>query len=257
MEMQGQATVEAVGIATAIALALSTIACALGATTGLLAPALARALGEVIGTSAHPAEAAALTDAEQRLLRAATVASGDRDRPDLADLGAALEARLGRPAGERLLTRIVGAEVAARAVPPCTVRRMAGARATYVPIGGSAPSIQVITLEQQDRWVAKATSPDPIEDLTRSGLGLVPGIGAAIALADIADALPLTAPVDGIEPGARAGDVVVEQDVTRAPELRATGFLRVRVLRTTGDGLRLVSDRLLHTTYPINATRCS
>ena len=250
MADQGQATVEGIGIAAAIAVLLALLALALGPSAGTLGAALAGALGHALAPTAgeHPADG--LTSREHRLAEIVRHGGGGGDAPDLADLSELLDARLGPVAGRLLLTRLASELAAAEPAHPCVIPGIYGSHETYSPVTGSSPSVRVATREQQDRWVRDALADHPLAELARTGAGLIPLFAPAIAFAEIAQALPENAPPDGIEPGQRAGDIVIEQAVAGGVNA-ARETVRVRVLRSVGgSALRVVRDALVQQIYP-------
>ena len=255
MVEHGQATVEGIGIAVAIAALLAALALGMGPSADSLAAAAVGALGRTIPGPSHERLDDGLTDDEREI--AQIVRQGDgADAPDLADLAALLDARLGPIVGRLVLARVVQQLVATEPARPCVIPGSYGSHETYRPAPGSSPSIHVTTPSEQDRWVRSALAGHPVAELIVSGLGVIPVLGSVVALADVARELPEDAPLDSIEPGHRAGDIVVEQAVAGdANGVRAP--VRVRMFRSSGGGaLRAIRDVLVQKVYPTIALPC-
>ena len=256
MVEHGQATVEGVGIAVAITALLAALALGMGPSAGSLAAAVAGALGRAIPGPSHEKLDDGLTDDERGIARIVR-RGGGADSPDLADLAALLDARLGTIVGRLVLARVAQQLVANEPARPCVIPGSYGSHETYRPVPGSAPSIHVTTRSEQDRWVRSALAGHPVAELIVSGLGVIPVLGSVVALADVARELPEDAPLDGIEPGHRAGDIVIEQAVEGdANGVRAP--VRVRILRSSGGGaVRAIRDVLVQNVYPTMALPCT
>ena len=250
MADHGQATVEGIGIAAAIAVLLAALALALGPSAGPLGAALAGALGRALAGPADDRPADGLTREEHRLAETVQHGGGGIDAPDLADLSDLLNARLGPVAAPPVLADVARELAGADPASPCVIPGIYGSHETYAPVPGSLPSVRVTTRDEQDRWVRDALAGHPLAELARSTAGLIPMFAPAIAFAEIAESLPESAPVDSIEPGRRAGDIVIQQAVAGGANA-ARQTVRVRVLRSAGGGaLHVVHDALVQQIYP-------
>ena len=250
MVEHGQATIEGIGITAVVAILLAALAVGLGPSAGPLGSAVAGALDRALAGPADAHVDDGLTDAERQLAAIVQHGGGDGDAPDVADLADALDARLGPVLGALTLARAIRTIVAAEPAHPCVVPGIYGSRQIFSPVAGTSPTIRVTDRAEQDRWVSDALAENPLAELAMGAAGLVPVFTPAVAFADIADALPEEAPADGVEPGHRAGDIVIEQPVAGdANAARKT--VRVRVLRSSGgDALRIVRDALVQHIYP-------
>jgi hypothetical protein len=213
MRERAQATVETVALlAAALALAAALL---LGVIR--LAPPLASALGQAL-SGVVPAEVPAapgLDGLERALLAGAT--SSEDDGPTLLDVRAHLRSRLGRPAADAAF---------ATTLRPLVARALA-ARS----IAGESDDIAIVDRASEDAWLRDRFHPGRLQRAGEIVVGLVGMPGAIISLADD---LGLTAdePVDGIDPGHAAGDIVVQL---------GDPFRVVILRRETGSGLTVIA----------------
>jgi hypothetical protein len=213
MRERGQASVETIAL-TAMALAL---AIALGAgvvTLGLpLASSLARAVASVIAPVSP--EAPALDGLERDLLAGAT--GPGADGPTLLDLRTHLRSRLDRAAADAAfgvtLRLLVDQTLAARSI-------------TSTP-----EAIAVVDRATEDGWIRRRFHPELARKAGETVLGLMGTAGAVYSLASDLG-LATDEPIDGIEPGFEAGDIVVRVGVA--------GYGGVVLRRREGTGLVIV-----------------
>jgi hypothetical protein len=214
MRERAQASVETIAL-TAAAVALAT-ALLLGVVR--LAPPLASALGQALSHVSAPSEqkAPGLDGLEHVLLAAAT--SADADGPTLLDLRVHLRSRLDRPSADAAFAAILRPLVA-------------GALATR-SIDSRDSDISIVDRAAEDAWLHDRFYPGRLKSSVELGVELLGTPGGIIGLAHDFG-LGADEPVDGIEPGRAAGDVVV----------RVSGGRRELILRRRpGSGLSVIAD---------------
>ena len=213
MRERAQASVEAIAL-TAAAVALATVLL-LGVVR--LAPPLASALGSALSHLLAPSEQTAPgLDAFERLLLAGAT-SADDEGPTLLDLRSQLRSRLARPAADAafaaILRSLVAEALATRSIEP-----------------RDDDDIEVVDRASEDAWLSDRFHPGALSRSIELGVGLLGTPGGIIGLAtDLG--LGADEPMDGIEPGRAAGDVVVH-----ASRGRRTIVLR----RRPGAGLAVI-----------------
>jgi hypothetical protein len=214
MRERAQASVETIAL-TAAAVALAT-ALLLGVVR--LAPPLASALGQALSHVFAPSEqkAPGLDGLERLLLAGAT--SADDDGPTLLDLRVHLRARLDRPGADAVFAAILRPLVD-------------GALATR-SIDSRESDVSIVERAAEDAWLRDRFHPGRLASSIELGVELLGTPGGIIGLAhDLG--LGADEPVDGIEPGRAAGDVVV----------RLSGGRRELILRRRpGSGLSVIAD---------------
>jgi hypothetical protein len=214
MRERAQASVETVALlAAAVALAA---ALSLGVVR--LAPPLASAVGHSLSGVfvAEVPTAPGLDDLERALLNGAT--SPGADGPTLLDVRARLRARLARPAADAAFA--------------ATLRPLVAQALAAHSITGKPDDIAIVDRASEDAWLRDRFHPGRLQRAGELVVGLVGMPGAIISLADD---IGLTAdePVDGIDPGHAAGDVVVQL---------GDPFRVVILRRETDSGLTVIAD---------------
>ena len=164
-----------------------------------------------------PAEpiAPGLDRLERVLLTSAT--SPDADGPTLLDLRTHLRSRLDRAAADSLF---------AATIRPLVVRALA-----EHDIATGAGSIAIVDRATEDAWLHDRFHPARLHGAAELAVGLAGLPGAVIALAREAG-IGAEEPIDGIEPGRAAGDIVVQ--VARHSRFRSATSLEQRSHRDLG-----------------------
>jgi hypothetical protein len=214
MRERAQASVETVALlAAALALAAALV---LGVVrlAPPLASALAHALSGAFATGVPTAPG--LDRFEHVLLSGAT--SPDADGPTLLDVRAHLRSRLDRPAADAAFAAILRPLVA-EAFAAQSIEDEPGA-------------ITIVDRASEDAWLRRRFHPGRLQAVARLAIGLAGLPGALFSLADDLG-LARDEPVDAIEPGRAAGDVVVQ---VGAP------YRQVILRREPGRGLTPIRD---------------
>jgi hypothetical protein len=214
MRERAQASVETIALLVA-ALALAAVLL-LGIVR--LAPPLASQIGEALSGAFASSEpiAPGLDQLERSLLAGAT--SSDADGPTLLDLRTHLRLRLDRSAADTAF---------AANVRPLVTRALA-----EHGIGGAAGDIALVDRSTEDAWLRDRFHPARLHGAAELAVGLAGLPGAIISLARKAG-LGADEPVDGIEPGRAAGDIVVR-----------VGIRDIVLRRRPESGLSVISDEL-------------
>lgn len=215
MRERAQASVETIALVAA-ALALAAVIL-LGVVR--LAPPLAATIGQALSAVFSPAQPSApgLDRMERVLLTGAT--SSDADGPTLLDLRTHLRSRLGRAAADSAFVAII--------------RPLVGRALAEHDIAAVAGGITVVDRATEDAWLHDRFHPARLRGAAELAVGLAGLPGAVIALAREAG-IAADEPIDGIEPGRAAGDVVV----------RVGGIREVVLRRRASSGLTVISDKL-------------
>jgi hypothetical protein len=213
MRERGQAGVETVAL-TAVALAL---AIALGVGIVRLGPTFASSLGRALASVIAPVspQAPALDDLERDLLAGAR--GPGTDGPTLLDLQTHLRSRLDRPAADAAFT--------------AAVRLLVDQTLAATSITSPPGAIAVVDRATEDGWIRRRFHPELSRKVGETVLGLMGTPGAMYSLASDLG-LATDEPMDGIEPGFEAGDIVVRVGVA--------GYDGVVLRRREGSGLVIV-----------------
>jgi hypothetical protein len=216
MRERAQASVETIALVVA-ALALAA-ALLLGVVR--LAPTLASALGQALSGVFAPGQPSApgLDQLERLLLDGAT--GTDADGPTLLDLRTHLRLRLGRPEADAAFAAIIR---------PLVVRALAAHS-----IETNAGDIAIVERTTEDGWLHDRFHPALLRRLAEVSAELAGTPGAVLTLAKDAG-LGADEPVDAIEPGRAAGDVVV---------MIGGGFRHIVLRRRPESGLTVIADEV-------------
>jgi hypothetical protein len=215
MRERAQASVETIAL-TAAALALAA-ALLLGVVR--FGPSLAATLGQALSGVFSPRTPTppGLDGLERALLGGAT--SADADGPTLLDLRTHLRSRLDRPAADAafaaILRPLVAEALAAHSIPE------------------EPDEIAVVDRASEDAWLRDRFHPGRLQRASKIAVGFAGLAGAMVSLADDLG-LATDEPVDSIEPGRAAGDIVVGF---------GRDFRRVILRREPGSGLVVIADR--------------
>ena len=185
-----------------------------------LAPPLASALGGRSPGVFAPGQPSApgLDGLERALLAGAT--GSDADGPTLLDLRTHLRSRLARAAADAAFA--------------ATLRPLVTRTLQEHEMDTGVGEISVVERASEDAWLRDRFHPARLGRAVEIVVGLAGLPGAVISLAREAG-LGADEPVDGIEPGHAAGDVVV----------RVGGIRDVVLRRRAGSGLTVISDELV------------
>ena len=214
MRERAQASVETVALlAAALALAAALV---LGVVrlAPPLASALAHALSGAFATGVPTAPG--LDRLEHVLLSGAT--SPDSGGPTLLDVRAHLRSRLDRPAADAAFAAIL--------------RPLVAEAFAAHSIEDEPGTITIVDRASEDAWLRRRFHPGRLQAMARLAIGLAALPGAIFSLADDLG-LARDEPVDAIEPGRAAGDVVVQ---VGAP------YRQVILRREPGRGLIPIRD---------------
>jgi len=218
MRERAQASVETIAlVAAALALAAALL---LGIVR--LAPPLASALGQALSGVLATGEPTApgLDGLGRALLAGAT--GPDADGPTLLDLRTHLRSGLDRAEADAAFAAILRPLV------------VAALRDQQMDTG--AGRISIVDRATEDAWLHDRFHPAQLRQAADIAVGLAGLPGAVISLARAAG-IGADEPVDGIEPGHAAGDIVV----------RLGGIRDVVLRRLPGSGLTPISDELVKT----------
>ena len=216
MRERAQASVEAIALVAA-ALALAAVLM-LGVVR--LAPPLATSIGAALAGVFAPGQPTAPgLDAFERILLSSATGS-DADGPTLLDLRTHLRSRLDRSAADTAF---------AAALRPLVARAF-----QEHDVDTGVGTITVVERATEDAWLRARFHPARLDRAVEVVVGLAGLPGAVISLAREAG-LGADEPVDGIEPGHAAGDLVV----------RVGGIRDVVLRRRAGSGLVVIADELV------------